>query len=425
MNVIIQPSALRGTIPAIASKSAAHRLLICAAFADAPTKIALNASSEDIEATARCLAALGARVERVEDGLVVSPAAAVPSGSRLDCGESGSTLRFLLPVAAAVADSVSFVGTGRLAERPLSPLYEELSAHGVAMSEQGVFPLRLQGRLEGGSFALAGNVSSQFATGLLLAAPLMAGETRIAIAEPVESLPYIELTIAAMKRFGVEVRSERADGVLVLSVAADAAYRSPGEIACEGDWSNAAIWLAAGALSADGVTVGGLELASVQGDRAILGALALMGARIGRMGHRAHVERDALRAATIDISATPDLAPALALVASLAEGETRITGAARLRLKESDRLETVRSALNALGAEVDIAADSLVIHGVHALAGGVVDAARDHRIAMMAAVAGAFAQGPVTIRGAECVAKSYPAFFDDFAQLGGIVRKEC
>ncbi len=427
MNQTIYPAALAGTIQIPASKSEAHRLLICAAFADAPTRVVCNATSKDIEATLSCLRALGVNIEKTAEGFEVSPIAEVNRKALLDCGESGSTMRFMLPVIAALGCDASLTGHGRLPERPLSPLYEELVAHGAQLSPQGQVPLRVEGKICGGSYKIAGNVSSQYVTGLLLAAPLMGG-IDLFVTEPVESLPYIDITINVMKLFDVEVSRRKVSSDdeigLLFSVAADTAYKTPGKVTVGGDWSNSAFWLAAGALSSDGLSVTGLDFHSAQGDKAILGALALLGARVSRFPDHVCVSRDSLHGCTLDVKSCPDLVPPLAAVACLAKGTTKIVGAARLRIKESDRLATVSAAINAMGGRVQETNDGLVIEGVETLCGGTVDAANDHRIAMMSAILATYATGPTTIVGAECVAKSYPAFFEDLAQLGGSCEKE-
>lgn len=425
MDMRVYPSRLSGSVQAVASKSEAHRLLICAAFADGVTDIDCNTTSQDIDATADCLRALGARVTRTKKGFRVVPVApgAAAQGAALDCGESGSTLRFLLPVAAALGCGASLTGRGRLPERPLSPLYEELVAHGAELGAQGSMPLAVGGELSSGRFTIAGNVSSQYVTGLLLAAPLMQGACEVFVTEPIESLPYIDITVAALAEFGVDVARERhaQDGKkgLLFRVPVSSRLHSPGQVSVGGDWSNAAFWLAAGTLSEGGVTVEGVDLRSTQGDRAILAALAMLGARVERGASSVTVRPDVLRGCKLDVRACPDLVPPLAAVAACAEGTTEIVGAERLRIKESDRLQTVSDAVTALGGTVRQTNDGLVIEGARELAGGVVDAANDHRIAMMSAILAARAQGPSVIRGAQCVAKSYPAFFDDLAALGG------
>lgn len=427
MDVRIDPHPLSGTIAAIPSKSMAHRLLICAALCQGITDLVCPTTSDDIEATISCLTALGATVARTRTGMRMVPITvrgAKPTAS-LDVGESGSTLRFLLPVIAALGTQAQVTGHGRLAERPLGPLVEQLRIHGARVSSSGSFPLTVEGKLRPGRFRLPGSVSSQFASGLLLAAPLLDGAVEVAVEEPVESAGYIDLTIAALASFGVsvDIRHETMGPkrLCVYTVAADAQLETPGTCVVEGDWSNAAFWLAAGALGTEPLMVSGLDARSRQGDRAALAALALMGARAGRTQGLVAMRHGRLHGATLDVSGIPDLVPPLAAVASYARGTTRLTGAGRLRLKESDRLATVSAALTVLGGKVAVVGDELHIEGVDALSGGTVDAAGDHRIAMMAAICAASATGPTVIKGASCVNKSYPTFFDDFRQLGGIV----
>ncbi len=437
MNVTVHPGALTGEVTAPSSKSEAHRALICAAFAPGATDLTCSSSSADIEATVSCLEALGARVARTRLGFRVRP---VPGSSAtdnlpapirdatLDCGESGSTLRFMLPVVCALGCGASLVGHGRLPERPLSPLYERLVEHGARLSPQGESPLVVRGRIGAGRYELPGDVSSQYVSGLLLAAPLLRAPMEVVVSEPVESRPYIDLTASVLASFGVEVSRERCATeagapALVYDVSAPGGLVTPGEFVVGGDWSNAAFWFAAGAVGERGVAVRGLDGASAQGDRAILAALSLLGAHVLRAPEGAAVRPGDLRGARLDVSDCPDLVPPLAAVAALSEGTTRITGAARLRLKESDRLETVSSALRSLGAVVETLEDGLAITGRGRLRGGVVDAANDHRIAMMAAVLATRCDEPTTILGAECVEKSYPRFFEDLVSLGGRVER--
>lgn len=436
MDLLLHPSELEGNVRAIASKSVAHRLVILAALSDATTDIDCPSSSADIEATVSCMQALGARISRTRLGFRIVGRPRVlrrqlPFRQEvLDCGESGSTLRFLLPIVAALGCGGSFVGKGRLAERPLSPLYEELEAHGVTLSAQGSFPLDVSGRLEGGTFRLPGNVSSQFVSGLLLAAPLVEGPVRIVVSDPVESEPYIKLTMRALAAFGVDVAQsslELEGRKHTVFEVGDATLSSPGSLPVEGDWSNAAFWLAAGASSPYGIEVSGLDASSAQGDRAILAALALAGARVGRTRASAAVRHESLRPFEVDVSSIPDLVPPLAAVASRTLGTSRLTHAGRLRLKESDRLATVSAAINGCGGHATVEGDDLVITGGTltggTLTGGEVDAANDHRIAMLVAILAAGCTGPVTLRDAGCVAKSYPSFWEDYVSLGGRIEE--
>ncbi len=387
----VHPGALRGRVPAIISKSAAHRALMLAALADRPTLLTPEAHSEDIDATLGCLAALGASHEGVPGGMLVLPGVKTLSGEA-DCHESGSTLRFLIPLVAALRSPTRFLGRGRLPQRPLGPLTDALNEHGCTFDASSL-PFTLSGSLSGGDFRLPGDVSSQFITGLLMALPLVGGG-RIHLTTPLESAGYVRMTVSAMARFGVPVR-EIEGGFMVPGCA----YRSPGALTVESDWSNAAFFLAAGA------AVGGLDEASAQPDRAIMGMLKAFGAPTR----------------TLDVRETPDLLPILAAVAAWTPGETRFTGAARLRIKESDRLHAMAEGIRAVGGDATEESDGLTVRCGKPPEGGEVDAAGDHRIAMAFAILGTHCLAPVTIHGAEAVGKSYPAFFEDFRRLGGNV----
>ena len=425
MDVTISPRTLSGTIASVASKSVAHRLILLAAITEGTTEVDCATISADIAATISCVQSLGATVTRTPLGFEITGIPRQPDALEepavLDCGESGSTLRFLLPVVCALGRPCQMVGRGRLASRPLSPLYEQLVAHGAELSEQCSFPLHVSGTICGGTFLLPGNVSSQYVSGLLMAAPLVDGPVRVLVAEPLESAPYVTLTIRALSKFGVAVDQSRIsiDGHphLCFDVSRSPLV-SPVAIPVEGDWSNAAFWLAAGTLSETGIEVTGLDSTSAQGDRAVLAALALFGAKVSRTRGSAGSMHDQLHGVQLDVSNVPDLVPPLAAVAAYANGTTRLKNAARLRLKESDRLKTISAAINALNGTAIIEGDDLVIIG-GTLTGGIIDAANDHRIAMMGAVMASNADGPVTILDAGCVAKSYPTFWDDYATLGG------
>lgn len=431
----LKPGRLHGTVPAIASKSMAHRLIIAAALANGETHVVCNTTCADIDATVRCLEALGSRIEIVEDGFNVHPTMKSSefgllralAGGTLDCGESGSTLRFMLPIACALGADATFVGTGRLGARPLSPLSDELIAAGAELDGLGSFPLKTHGRIRPGTFKLPGNVSSQYISGLLLAAPLLGSPSTIEVSGSIESRPYINLTIQALKAFGVDINVERIaphDGRPELTRFTNDGdgYRTPGEVSVEGDWSNAAFWLCAGALGDDPITVDGVSLSSAQGDRNILAALSRFGARIVRSTNAATVQPDKLNGFEMSAQDIPDLVPVMSAVAAFAIGDTVIKDCARLRIKESDRLETTSRELRNLGAEVEIKGDTLIIHGRLALSGGRVSSHNDHRIAMMAAIAATRCTGDVWISGAEAVNKSYPAFFEHFRMLGGNVE---
>lgn len=411
MDVTLQPRPISGSISAIASKSQAHRLLICAALSNCPTNIVCAELSQDIEASARCLTALGAELHYADSAFTVHPIELPQGENVLDVGESGSTLRFLLPVAAALGVRATFRLHGRLPERPLSPLWEELEAHGCRLSRPTPDTLLCEGRLHGGQYYLPGNISSQFISGLLFALPLTGEASEIHLTSSAESLSYIHMTLAALRSFGVAVK-ETADG---WQIPAEQHFSSIGSAFVEGDWSNAAFWLCAGAISKS-VSCTGLSPDSPQGDRKILECLRNFGAQITWENGTVTVSPASLHGIEIDARDIPDLVPPLALVAATAEGTTRIFGAERLRIKESDRLQSVADTLNSLGGHVEVMPDGLLIRGGH-LRGGTIQSQNDHRIAMLGAIAASVCTESVTICGSEAVNKSYPRFWADLRQM--------
>lgn len=423
MDIRIAPTpAFGGTIGSVASKSAAHRTLICASFADRETAVRCPVKNKDIRATVSCLTNLGAFFLDTEDGYIVTPVRELSHAAVLDCGESGTTYRFMLALVSCLGVKAELIGHGRLPQRPLSPLYETLSKNGVKLAPQGSNPLCVSGRLSGTVFSFPGNVSSQYASGLLLAFPFLAKQENASVSltltGKIESLPYLDMTTRAMASFGVSVTTERlSDGALRFTVS-PSAYRSPRTISVEGDYSGAAFYLAAGAIGSSSVEVAHLDPHSPQGDRAIVSLLSEFGAKIEKTETGVRVSPAPLHGITIDASQIPDLVPILAVVAAAANGETRIVNAARLRLKESDRLETVHRLLSTLGGNIEEGEDFLVIHGNGILHGGTVFAENDHRIAMSAAIASLIASEPVVILGAECADKSYECFWGDARKLG-------
>lgn len=421
MRVTVHPGPLRGTIDAIPSKSDAHRAILAAALGDRPTEIEIGAFSQDIEVTAGCAAALGARVERTAGGLCVAPRQACAGGrAELFFGESGTTARLALPVAAAVCAEVEADGAGRLPQRPMSELCRVLAQNGCALSGNSL-PLSLRGPLRAGVFELPGNISSQYISGLLFALALPEGESRIVLTSPLQSAGYVDMTIRTLAAFGIEIETT-ADG---WRVRGGQKYRSPGIYTVEGDYSNGAVWLCAGALGGD-VTVRGLDPQSLQPDRAVADILRRFGADMERADDgalRVRAGRTAC-AMRLDVGETPDLVPVVSVLLSAARGESAILNAGRLRLKESDRLRTVSRLLLDLGAAAKEGETDLRIEGRGRLAGGTADGCGDHRIVMAAALAAVISDGPVTIEGAQAVRKSYPNFFEDYRALGGRIDVE-
>ena len=415
MKRTIIPGARTGRVRIPASKSQAHRLLICAALGEEKTEVVCDGISADIAATAKCLRALGAAVEETEAGFLVSPIKKVPEGRcELYCGESGSTLRFLLPVVGALGAQAAFHREGRLPQRPLAPLDGVLTAHGMTLFEDGDL-LLCSGQLQAGNYEIAGNVSSQYISGLLMALPRLTGESRLTVTGTLESAAYVAMTEDALRLSDVEFSKNGAS----YAIPGGQRFRLPARTAVEGDWSNAAFFLCMGALAKGGVRVEELNLKSSQGDRGVLDVLRAFGAEVGEEGDTVTVRRGTLRGVTIDASPIPDLIPVLSVVASVAAGETRVENAYRLRLKESDRLQSTANLLRALGGRVEEKEDGLTISGVPALHGGSAETQNDHRLAMSAAVAACAAMGEVTVDNDACVAKSYPRFWEDYGSLKG------
>ena len=382
MDLTVHPRPLRGEIEIIPSKSQAHRYLICAAFADNPTQLRCADTNRDIEATADCLGALGADIIRTESGYTVFPIRQIPEAAELNCCESGSTLRFMLPIVGALGVDATFHMEGRLPHRPLSPLWEEMERMGCTLTRPNESTIRCRGKLKAGNYEISGNVSSQFITGLLFALSLIDGSSELFISGKIESKPYITMTEDTMSLFNAPN------------------YHSPGTLSVEGDWSNGAFWVAAQFLG-NKLSVRGLNALSSQGDRVVVD-----------IAHRLADDFP-----TIDASDIPDLVPILSVLAASNNGAL-FTDIQRLRLKESDRVATTISMIEDLGGKAEATEDTLRIHGT-GLRGGTVHSHNDHRIAMAAAIAATVCTEPVTVLGAEAVNKSYPKFWEEYRRLGG------
>ena len=391
MDITLHPKKLSGPVKAIPSKSQAHRMLICAAFADNPTAMQCSDTNRDIQATVECLNALGAQINRTSWGYSIVPVQSVPQYAQLNCCESGSTLRFMLPLVGALGVDAVFHMEGRLPTRPLSPLWEEMERMGCRLSHPIADTIRCQGKLYSGEYIIPGNISSQYITGLLLALPHLDGNSNIKILGRLESKPYVDLTCQVLQMFHVHSQPEQIFG--------NQTFIAPETLVVEGDWSNAAFFLSAEILGND-IHVLGLHDDSAQGDRAVREILPALKQNI-----------------TVSAADIPDLIPILAVIAACNQG-ARFTDIQRLRLKESDRVSTVISMLESLGGKAAATDDCLTVWGT-GLRGGIVDSANDHRIAMSAAIAATVCTTPVTILGAQCVSKSYPGFFEEYRRLGG------
>lgn len=404
MDIRITPAPVSGSVEGIASKSFAHRALICAALAKGKSEIKINTTSADIEATVDCLKNLGAQIEIYGNIYSVTPIEKPLKSAVINCNESGSTLRFLLPVICALGTETRVFASGRLPERPLSPLKEELIRNGAFVSDE--FPLTVSGGISQGEFTLRGDVSSQFVTGLLIALAFLGGG-KINLLPPVQSRPYIDITLQVLRTFGADIKEENNTFYI------KATSLTGCNFTVEADWSNAAFPLCMGA------EVTGLDPLSVQGDKAIFTVLKSMGAEIFESNGCFRADVSHLQGCKVNAGDIPDAVPVIAALAATAEGETVIYNGERLRIKESDRIMTTAAMLRALGGNVTETADGLIINGKKALDGGETDSFNDHRIAMAAAVAACRCNGDVIIRNAQAVGKSYPGFFDDYNKLGG------
>lgn len=406
MDITITPGRLKGPVTPPPSKSQAHRLILAAALAAGESLLSHVEMSQDIAATLSCMEQLGARWEALEGnrlritgiGGAASPLRQSDGLPHFDCGESGSTLRFLIPIALAVAGGGVFAGRGRLMERPQGPYFALFDQRGI-LHEQKEGLLTLRGTLRPGDFSLPGDVSSQFVTGLLYALPFLEGDSRIRLTTPLESRGYVDMSLAVLRDRGVQIE-ETADGFALPGGQACAC----GDAAVESDWSQAGLYYAANGIG-NRVEIRGMDRNSRQGDRIV---------------HQWRELLDGPGEVELDVSGSPDLVPPLSVWAALRAGRTtRLVNASRLRIKESDRLATVTQELRGLGADITEGPDFLEIRGVETLYGGETDSHNDHRIAMMLAIAATRATGPVLLRGANSVRKSYPGFWEDYRSLGG------
>ena len=408
---------LKGSVTPPPSKSQAHRLLICAALGKSTVRIFCDSLNDDLCATMESLNAIGAEITYSDGAFEVLPVK-TRRGGTMPCGESGSTLRFLLPVAAALGADATLTGKGKLPMRPMDTLFYALTEHGIALTElrpDAHLPLVCKGKLTPGEYSLPGDISSQYFTGLLFALPLLQSPSNINIIGELTSASYVGMTLDALRRSSIEI--EEPDGGF--SVPAPQEYRLSSPVRVEGDWSAAAFWLVAGVIGNEALTISGMNAASLQGDRRIIDHLRKMGADISITDEAVIASPSQLHCAELDCTDTPDLVPILGIAAAAAEGETLFTHVGRLRYKESDRLEAMRTLLASFGIFSEIGEDSYMVRGGKAVVQSPIDSFGDHRIAMSAAIMSTIAEGETIINNAECVAKSYPLFYEDFKALGG------
>lgn len=413
-DVKFSPFVPNGTVNVPPSKSDVHRAIICAAMANGVSRISPVALSNDIKATIGCIKALGADAVLENNVLTVDGTNMYKNKTALlDCGESGSTLRFFIPIAAVGNINATFVGKGKLPQRPIGIFTEALPKAGTVCKTEGGLPLEIKGQLKSGIFEIPGNVSSQFITGLLLALPILEGDSEIVLTSPLESVGYIAMTIRTMKQFGVNIQTTEKGW----HIKGGQSYKTC-DYTTDGDWSQAAFFMVLGAVSGK-VTVKGVAKDSTQGDKKCAEILARFGAKVTQLDNEVTVEKRELKAITIDASQIPDLVPVLSVCAAFAEGTTKIINAERLRIKECDRLKAIAELLNNLGGKVKELSDGLEITGVSSLKGGNVNGYNDHRIVMSAAVCAARSDEDITATFAMSINKSYPDFYIDYNSIGG------
>lgn len=425
MAIKIIPKGLDGIIDIPSSKSISHRAIIAGALSSGESVIENVILSKDIEATCRGLSSLGTDIQIIsceEDRhkIIIKGKGRLESKeSTIDCIESGSTLRFLIPLAPLTGESITFEGSGRLVERPLDIYYKIFDTQGIKYKNSfGKLPLTLCGKLKPDNFYVRGDISSQFITGLMYALPLLEGDSQIILETPLQSKGYVDLTIDVLKSFEIIIENNNYNS---FKIQGKQSYM-PRKFTVEGDFSQAAFWLAGGVLS--GTTVSqGLNMDSLQGDREITRIIQAMGGNLKIKNNGVTAHKSELKGIEIDASQIPDLVPIISVIASLSKGRTIIKNAGRLRIKESDRLRAIASELNKIGGKIVEQDEGLVIEGVNSFGGGIVDSWNDHRIAMALAIAAARCKDPLIITGEKSVNKSYPRFWEDFKKLGGEIHE--
>ena len=430
MKIKIKPGNLKGTIEIPPSKSYSHRAVIAAALAENGKKSKIDnlKFSVDIITTTDIMENWGAKIKRFESALEIigNDGKVVPKDKYVQCNESGSTIRFLIPIGITDENELVFDGKGKLVDRPLDSYYRIFDKQGIFYkNENGKLPLTVNGKLKAGNYEIDGNISSQFITGLLYALPLLDGDSKLTINKNLESKGYVDLTLEILKLAGIEIMN---NDYKSFDIRGNQTYK-PFDYTVEGDYSQVAFWIVAGIISANKdneIKCLHVNKNSLQGDREIIEIAQRMGAKLEISDDYVIVKPSKTKGTVIDISQCPDIGPILTVLGALSEGETRIINGERLRIKESDRITSIKTELNKLGANVTEEGDSLIIQGVENFNGGVtVNSWNDHRIAMSLAIASTRCEKEIILEEAESVRKSYPHFWDDFVKMGGEIEKDC
>ena len=428
MKVKIKPKELCGTIEIPPSKSYSHRAIIAASLANSEKKLKIDnlKFSVDITTTTEIMENWGAKIKKSENSLEIigNSGRVIPKMLKTQCNESGSTIRFLIPVGLTNENELVFDGKGKLVDRPLDVYYKMFDEQGIKYeTSKGKLPLKVNGKLKSGNYEIDGNISSQFITGLLYALPLLDGDSKIVINKNLESKGYIDLTLEILKLSGIKIKN---NDYKSFEIKGNQEYK-PFNYTVEGDYSQVAFWIVAGIISANKdneIKCLHLNKYSLQGDKAIIEIVQKMGAKLEIFDDYVIVKPSKTKGTIIDVSQCPDIAPILTVLGALSEGETKIINAERLRIKESDRIISIKTELNKIGAKIEEVGDNLVIQGVNEFEGGVeVSAWNDHRIAMSLAIASTRCRNEIVIDEAESVRKSYPHFWEDFVKMGGEIEK--
>ena len=424
-NIEIKPSPLKGEIRVPPSKSMSHRAIICSSLSQGVSIIDNIILSDDILASLEAMKSFGVEIgisELDENGIckltIVGRGKLKLTNNQIDCKESGSTLRFLIPMAGLLGERITYIGRGKLLERPLDTYYEIFEDQGISyINDNGKLPLSIEGELKPGTFRVKGNISSQFITGLLFVLPLLKGDSKIIITTDLESRGYVDLTLDMLKKFSIKVENK---DYRKFYIRGNQKYKAR-NYRVEGDFSQSAFFIVAGLLGEE-IICKGLNMDSLQGDKVILDIVRHMGGNIAMENNFIKISKSNTKAMTIDVAQCPDLVPILAVLGGLSKGRTRIINAQRLRIKESDRLKAIATELNKLGANIRELEDGLEIDGVEELEGGRVSSWNDHRIAMALAIASIKCKSPLIIENSGAVEKSYPNFWKDFVKLGGMIK---